>query len=50
MTDKKLEECLAGREETKYLLPFFWQHGEEHSVLEREIDAIYSCGIREFCV
>ena len=50
MTDKKLAECLSGREETKYLLPFFWQHGEEHPVLEREIDAIYSCGIREFCV
>lgn len=35
---------------TEYILPFFWQHGEEHSVLREEIEAIQKSGIHEFCV
>ncbi|MBQ7983853.1 MAG: hypothetical protein IJ302_09790, partial [Clostridia bacterium] len=33
-----------------YILPFFWQHGEDGETLLREIDAIYECGIRALCV
>ena len=48
--EQRIKECLAGNEATEYILPFFWQHGEEHEVLAEEIDAIYRSGIREFCV
>lgn len=48
--DRHLQECLEGKESTAYILPFFWQHGEELSVLKEEIDAIERAGIREFCV
>ena len=48
--EKRLQECLANQEPTEYILPFFWQHGEEHSVLLKEMEAIRDSGIREFCV
>ncbi len=48
--DRYLEECLKGVEPRKYIFPFFWQHGEPHSILLEEIDAIQQCGINEFCV
>jgi len=47
--EKRISECLIGKEGS-YILPFFWQHGESFELLTREIDAIQSCGIREFCV
>lgn len=50
MQDKHLSECLAGRESTEYILPFFWQHGENHDILARELDAIEAANLREFCV
>ncbi len=48
--DKHLQECLADSFEKKYIFPFFWQHGEEHTALQREMDAIYDSGCRQFCV
>ncbi len=48
--DKRLLECLGDQVPSQYILPFFWQHGEEHSLLLRELEAIYHCGIKEFCV
>lgn len=48
--EQKIKDCLAGKASTEYVLPFFWQHGEEHAVLAEEIDAIQRSGIQEFCV
>ena len=42
-------ECLQGRQGS-YILPFFWQHGEEHEVLLQELEAIAKSNVREFCV
>ena len=44
--DRKISECLEDKVPGKYILPFFWQHGEEHKVLLQEIDAMLNCGIR----
>lgn len=33
-----------------HIFPFLWMHGETHEQIEREISAIYDCGIRMFCV
>ncbi len=43
---KKLLENRGGN----YILPFFWQHGEEESVLREYMEAIYNCGIGAVCV
>ena len=48
--EKRILECRTGKASTEYILPFFWQHGEELSILKEEIDAIQKCGITEFCV
>ena len=48
--DNRLRDVLENRASTEYILPFFWQHGEEHEVLLRELDAIQNSGINEFCV
>lgn len=48
--DKRLDDCLAGREGSEYILPFFWQHGEDRETLREEIDAIERANLREFCV
>lgn len=46
----RLWECLNGKQGTEYILPFFWQHGESHDILEKEMDAIRASGITEMCV
>ena len=46
--DTRLKENIDGVG-ANYILPFFWQHGESHDELRREIDAIYNSGIRAFC-
>ncbi|MBE6896796.1 MAG: hypothetical protein E7477_06825, partial [Ruminococcaceae bacterium] len=46
----RLNECLNDNFEKEYILPFFWQHGEPQEMLEKEMDAIRACGIKEFCV
>lgn len=48
--EAKIKECLNNKIKRDHILPFFWQHGEDHDTLLREIEAIKSCGIREFCV
>ena len=48
--DIRLRECLEGRQASKHILPFFWLHGETHAVLLDELEAIYACGLREFCL
>ena len=48
--DQKILDCLHNAPSRDHILPFFWQHGEPHDQLEKEIEAIYACGIREFCV
>lgn len=48
--DKNLLECLGNQVPGEYILPFFWQHGEDHATLLRELEAIYQCGLKEFCV
>lgn len=45
----KLNEVLSGKEEN-YILPFFWQHGEEEEVLREEMARIHESGIRAVCV
>ena len=44
---QKLNECLSNRHSREYILPFFWQHGEPHAILEQEMDAIRACGITD---
>ncbi|MBR1496087.1 MAG: hypothetical protein IJ617_00485 [Oscillospiraceae bacterium] len=46
---KKVRECLSG-EEGSYILPFFWQHGEEEQVLREYMNAIHNANIREVCL
>lgn len=49
--DKYLQECLTSKlEYTGSVLPFFWQHGEDHATLAKEMDAIKKSGATEFCV
>ena len=48
--DRKLLECLNNKPSGEHILPFFWQHGEDHEILRQEIAAIQNCGISEFCV
>ena len=47
--DDKLKRLLAGKGEN-YILPFFWQHGEEEAVLREYMGAIQDCGIGAVCV
>lgn len=47
---KKISESILNNPSTKHILPFFWQHGEDHEILKEEIEAIQNCGLNEFCV
>ncbi len=44
-----IQECLKGTN-GNYILPFFWQHGEEESVLREYVNAIHGAGIGEMCL
>ncbi|MGO4731071.1 glycosyl hydrolase [Paenibacillus sp. 2KB_22] len=46
---KKINEVLQQREDN-YILPFFWQHGEEETVLREHMQVIHESGIRAVCV
>ena len=46
----RLNECLSNNFDKEYILPFFWQHGESHELLEKEMEAMRACGITEMCV
>ena len=45
---KRINDCLNGKEGS-YIFPFLWLHGEEHSKIAEEIEAIYNSGIKEIC-
>ena len=42
-------ELLEGKNEN-YIMPFFWQHGEDEAVLRKYMEVIHSCGIGAVCV
>lgn len=46
---KKINEVLE-RQESNYILPFFWQHGEGEAVLRQHMQVIHESGIRAVCV
>ncbi len=48
--DRVIKKCIENNYDKSHILPFFWQHGEEHSELIEELDAIKGSGINEFCV
>ena len=35
---------------TDKIFPFLWHHGESNDAIRKEIEKIYECGIRAFCV
>ncbi|MRH45111.1 glycosyl transferase family 2 [Aquibacillus halophilus] len=45
----RLNEVLNGNEDN-YILPFFWQHGEEEEVLREEMARIDEANIKAVCV
>lgn len=47
---KAIQDCLAGKEDKSRIFPFLWVHGEPHSRLYEELEAIYQCGLRAFCI
>lgn len=47
--DIKLTQALNGKTEN-YILPFFWQTGEDKAKLETEIEKITNCGIKAVCI
>ena len=47
--EKRLKEVL-NREEGNYILPFFWQHGEEEAVLREYMKVIDESNIKAVCV
>ena len=44
-----IKKLLDGKGEN-YILPFFWQHGEDEETLRKYMQVIYDCGIRAVCV
>jgi hypothetical protein len=46
---EKLDELLAGKGDN-YILPFFWQHGEDEAKLREYMGAIYKSGIGAVCL
>jgi len=45
-----VKDCLQGQEKKDRIFPFLWVHGAPHDRLKEELDAIYNCGLRAFCV
>ena len=37
-------------ENGEWIVPFFWQHGEDHAVLSKYMDKISESGMRGVCV
>lgn len=46
---KKISELL-NKKEKNHILPFFWQHGEEESVLRKYMKVIHESGIGAVCI
>ena len=49
MMNQKLQDLLNNNG-GNYILPFFWQHGEEEPILREEMARIAECGIGAVCV
>lgn len=47
--ERRVQELLE-QKGGSYILPFFWQHGEEETVLREYMGAIYDSNIREVCL
>ena len=47
--DIRLQENLCGKQHD-YMAPFLWLHGEEDSLIIRELERIYDSGIRSVCL
>lgn len=45
-----LQDCLENKEDKSRIFPLFWVHGVSHDRLREELDAVYNCGLRAFCV
>lgn len=45
----KMSDVLSGKGEN-YIMPFFWQHGEEESVLRKYMEVIHDCGSGAVCI
>ncbi len=41
---------VLNEKEDNYILPFFWQHGEDEKTLREYMDKIYNSNIREVCI
>ncbi len=46
---KRLNEVIQGKE-GNYMLPFFWQHGEDEATLRKYMHAIHDVNIRAVCI
>ena len=46
---RRLQDVLR-REEDNYILPFFWQHGEDEETLREYMQVIYDANIKAVCV
>ena len=47
--DTRLLQVLKGEEEN-YILPFFWQHGEDEATLREYMNVIHNANIGAVCV
>lgn len=47
--NKRLKDVLEGKEHN-YLIPFFWQHGEDERSIREEMARIHEAGIGAVCV
>ena len=43
-------QTLFGEEIDNFLFPFFWQHKENHEILEEYINKIYESKMKAVCV
>jgi hypothetical protein len=43
-------EKLLNNQGGNYIMPFFWQHGEDEATLRQYMRAIYNSNIRAVCV
>lgn len=47
--DSMIQNLLDGKYQN-HIMPFFWQHGEEETVLRKYMEVIHNCGIGAVCV
>lgn len=45
----RLKEVLESKEKN-YILPFFWQHGEDEMTLRKYMEQIYESGMKAICI